>query len=75
MIIKKDLFKNSLVDAIKTVLKNHDGELPEKEVCKLLGITTSDIPWGYNIGWAKCLQINQEFNLILSKRNDNENQT
>ena len=75
MTIKKDLFKDSLVDAIKTVLKNHDGELPEKEVCKLLGITTSDLPWGYNIGWAKCLQINQEFNLILSKRNDNDNQT
>ena len=75
MTIKKDLFKDSLVDAIKTVLKNHDGELPEKEVCKLLGITTSDLPWGYNIGWAKCLQINQEFNLILSKRNDNDNKT
>ena len=75
MIIKKDLFKNSLVDAIKTVLKNHDGELPEKEVCKLLGITTSDIPWGYNIGWAKCLQINQEFNLIMSGSDKHDNKT
>jgi len=67
--------KNVLRHAIKTVLKDHDGELPEKEVCKLLGITTSDIPWGYNIGWARCIQLNQEMNLILSGSGENEKQT
>mgnify|MGYP003144999640 CR=1 FL=1 len=66
---------NSLRDIIKTVLKNNDGNLPEKEVCKLLGITTSDIPWGYNVGWARCLQLNQEFNLIMSGSDKHDNKT
>jgi len=66
---------NSLRDIIKTVLKNNDGNLPEKEVCKLLGITTSDIPWGYNVGWARCLQLNQEFNLIMSGSDEHDNKT
>jgi hypothetical protein len=66
---------NSLRDIIKTVLKNHDGNLPENEVCKLLGITTSDIPWGHNIGWARCLQVNQEFNLVLSGSDEHDNKT
>ena len=72
MTIKKTLFQQAIQDAIINVLENHGGELPEKEVCKLIGITPSDIPWGYNIGWARCLQLNQEMNLILSRRNDDE---
>ena len=66
MTIKKTLFEKAIQGAIIKVLKNHGGELPEKKVCNLLGITTSDIPWGHNIGWARCLQLNQEFSLILS---------
>ena len=70
MTIKKTLFQQAIQDAIINVLENHGGELPEKEVCKLIGITPSDIPWGYSIGWARCLQLNQEMNLILSRRVD-----
>ena len=66
MTIKKTLFQQAIQDAIIKVLKNHGGELPEKKVCNLLGITTSDIPWGHNIGWARCLQLDQEFTLIIS---------
>jgi hypothetical protein len=59
-------------DEIKTLLKNNNGELPEKKVCEILGITRSDIPWGYKIGYARCLQSNQENNIILSGSNENE---
>jgi hypothetical protein len=48
------------------VLKENDGEMKEDEVCDILGIVPYDIPWGYNIGWAKCLQANQKHYLILS---------
>ena len=48
------------------VLKENDGEMKEDEVCDILGIVPYDIPWGYNIGWAKCLQANQKYHLILS---------
>jgi len=66
MTIKKTLFQQAIQGAIIKVLKNHGGELSEKKVCKLLGITPSDIPWGHNVGWARCLQLDQEFTLILS---------
>ena len=66
MTTKKTLFQQAIQDAIINVLKNHGGELPEKKVCKLIGITPSDIPWGHNVGWARCLQLDQEFTLILS---------
>ena len=48
------------------MLKENDGEMKEKEVCDILGIVPYDIPWGHNIGWAKCLQPNQKYHLILS---------
>ena len=66
MTIKKTLFQQAIQDAIIKVLKNHGGELSEKKVCNLIGITTSDIPWGHNVGWARCLQLDQEFTLIIS---------
>ena len=40
----------------------------KEKVCNILGIIPYDIPWGYNIGWAKCLQPNQKYHLILSGR-------
>jgi len=40
--------------------------MKEEEICELLNIVPYDIPWGYNIGWARCLQSNQKFYLILS---------
>ena len=48
------------------LLKENGGTMEEKKVCALLGITPYDIPWGYNIGWARCLQSNQAYHLMLS---------
>jgi len=48
------------------MLKENDGEMKMEEVCDTLGIVSYDIPWGHNIGWAKCLQPNQKYHLILS---------
>jgi len=48
------------------LLKENGGEMKEDEVCDILGIVSYDIPWGYNIGWAQCLQPNQKYHLILS---------
>ena len=48
------------------LLKENSGEMEEKKVCTLLGIAAYDIPWGHNVGWARCLQSNQKFHLILS---------
>ena len=49
------------------MLKENDGEMKEDEVCDILGIIPYDIPWGHNIGWARCLQPNQKYHLILSR--------
>ena len=54
------------------LLKANGGEMEIKEVCNLLGITELEIPWGYKVGWAKCLQIGGVFNLILQEYNDDE---
>ena len=51
------------------LLKENNGEIEEKILCALLRITPYDIPWGHNIGWAKCLQPNQKYHLILSGKN------
>jgi len=48
------------------LLKENSGEMEEKKVCTILGIAFYDIPWGYNVGWARCLQSNQKYHLILS---------
>ena len=55
-----------LTETIIRLLKENNGEMEEKEVCTLLGITTYEVPWGYNIGWSKCLQSNQKYHLVLS---------
>jgi len=52
------------------LLKENNGEMEEKEICTLLGITSLKVPWGYNIGWARCLQSNQKYHLILSNTDD-----
>jgi len=49
------------------MLKENDGEMKEDEICDILGIVPYDIPWGHNIGWARCLQLNQKYHLILSE--------
>ena len=50
------------------LLKENGGRIEEKILCTLLGITPYDIPWGYNIGWARCLQSNQTYHLLLSEQ-------
>ena len=50
------------------LLKENNGEVEEEILCTLLGITRIEIPWGYNIGWARCIQSNQKYHLILSKQ-------
>ena len=57
---------------IISLLKENNGEIEEKILCALLGITPYDIPWGYNIGWARCLQSNQKYHLLLSTEQYNE---
>ena len=55
-----------LQQKIIRMLKENDGEMKEEEVCDILGIIPYNIPWGHNIGWARCLQSNQKYHLILS---------
>ena len=62
---------NELIDLqqkIIQLLKENNGEMEEERVCALLGITSYEIPWGYNIGWARCIQSNQKYHLILSEK-------
>ena len=53
---------------ILRLLKENNGEMEEKKVCALLGIAAHEVPWGYNIGWARCLQSNQKHHLVLSEK-------
>ena len=57
-----------LQQKIIQLLKENNGEMEEGRVCALLGITSYEIPWGYNIGWARCIQSNQKYHLILSEK-------
>ena len=54
------------------LLKENNGEMEEKKVCTLLGINAYEVPWGHNIGWARCLQSNQKYHLVLSKHGIDE---
>ena len=56
-----------LQQKIIILLKENSGEMEEERVCALLGITSYEVPWGYNIGWARCIQSNQKYHLVLSK--------
>ena len=64
--LKNELDNKELQKEIILLLKENNGEIEEEKVCALLGITPYDIPWGYNIGWARCIQANQKYHLILS---------
>jgi len=55
-----------LQQEIIRMLKENGGEMKVDEVCDILGIVPYDIPWGHNIGWAKCLQANQKYHLIVT---------
>ena len=55
-----------LKEKIIRLLKENDGRMEVEKVCTLLGIDVYQIPWGHNIGWAKCLQVSGTYHLILS---------
>ena len=57
---------------IISLLKENSGEMEEEKICALLGIDSYEVPWGHNIGWARCLQSNQKYHLILSKHGTDE---
>ena len=57
-----------LKEEILLLLRENNGEMNQKKLCTLLGITAYEIPWGYNIGYARCLQSNQKYHLILSEQ-------
>ena len=48
------------------LLEENNGEMEEEKICTLFGIDAYEVPWGHNIGWARCLQSNQKYHLILS---------
>ena len=55
-----------LKEEILLLLRENNGEMNQKKLCTLLGITAYEIPWGYNIGYARCLQASGEYHLVLS---------
>ena len=61
-----------LQQKIIQLLKENNGEMEEGRVCSLLGIDAFEVPWGYNIGWARCIQSNQKYHLVLSKHGTDE---
>ena len=67
--LEKDI---CLRNEILTLLKNNNGSMEEKLVCEHLRIARSDIPWGYKIGWARCIQQGGKFHLILANYNEHD---
>ena len=63
-----DLTNIELKEEILLLLTESGGEMDQKKLCTLLGITAHEIPWGYNIGYAQCLQASGEYHLILSEQ-------
>ena len=62
---------NTVIELQKKILrllKDNNGEMEEEKICTLLGIDAYEVPWGYNIGWARCLQSNQKHHLVLSEK-------
>ena len=54
---------------IVTYLRSHKGKMSEENVCTALNMKIKDIPWGHDIGFARCLGADQKFYLILSSAN------
>jgi hypothetical protein len=52
---------------IINLLKANGNRMEEKKVLDLLGIARHDIPWGHNIGWARCSQVGGSYHLILQE--------
>ena len=66
--VKTKMSDRELQEKIIQLLKNNNGEMELNEVCSLLSITSYDVPWGYNIGYAKCLQVGGVYHLLLSRQ-------
>ena len=57
---------NILAENIVSFLQEQGGKVWEIDVCSKFQIKIDDIPWGYNIGFARCLGTDQKFYLISS---------
>ena len=68
MALENMLLPLELKEKILLLLTENNGEIDQNKLCTLLGITAYEIPWGYNIGYARCLQASGEYHLILSEQ-------
>jgi len=66
--VKTKMSDRELQEKIIQLLKNNNGEMELNEVCSLLDIASYDVPWGYNIGYARCLQVGGVYHLLLSRQ-------
>ena len=66
--LKTKMSDRELQEKIIQLLKNNNGEMELNEVCSLLDIASYDVPWGYNIGYARCLQVGGVYHLLLSRQ-------
>ena len=58
-------------EIIKMLIHNN-GRVSEKSVCDKLNIQPNEIPWGYKIGWSRCLQPDQTFHLFMNDKISSE---
>ena len=49
---------------IEKLLSENNGRMTEADVCKVLNITSRQIPWGNGETWARLFQANQTFDLV-----------
>lgn len=55
-----------LQEKIVDLLKDNNGRMEESALCDQLNISRHEIPWGYNMGWARLHQVGGYFDLVLS---------
>ena len=53
-----------LIEKIENLLSENNGRIAEVEVCKVLNITSMEIPWGHKIPWGRLWQANQTYDLV-----------
>ena len=53
-----------LIEKIENLLSENNDQMTEAEVCKVLNITSWEIPWGDKVTWGREFQTNQTFDLV-----------
>jgi|LULS01.1.fsa_nt_gb hypothetical protein len=56
----------SLREDIIEILQKNNGSVSEEYVCNKLNIEIKDVPYGYKVGWSRCLQPDQTFHLFIN---------